>query len=142
MPQRSSKTFFIPAMIGPILAAACLTREPDALTCVVVDAECAPLYEPTFDRVFARTLKPTCAKSGVSCHSAAGHQGGLAFEDADTSYRLLAQRGVVRVGDPACSGLVARVASSDPNLRMPPGLALSAAEQCALVRWIADGAKR
>ena len=26
--------------------------------------QCAPLYTPTFDQVFSRTLAPTCAQSG------------------------------------------------------------------------------
>lgn len=61
--------------------------------CVKIDTSCAPLYAATYDEVFTRTLAPTCGKSGVSCHSTTGHQGGLAFEDADTAFRLLGERG-------------------------------------------------
>lgn len=110
--------------------------------CVKVDTSCAPLYAPTYDEVFTRTLAPTCGKSGVSCHSTTGHQGGLAFEDADTAFRLLGERGVVRAGDPACSEIVRRVTATDGNVRMPPGISIPAAEQCSIIQWIANGAKR
>lgn len=104
---------------------------------------CTPLYEPTYANVFARTLKPTCAKSGVSCHASTGRQGGLAFEDEGDSYRqLLEVTGVVRPGDSSCSRLVALLVSNDGKVRMPPGRSLDAAEQCAVIQWIANGAGR
>jgi len=104
--------------------------------------ECAPLYEPTFDQVFAKTLLPTCAQAGSSCHASTGKQGGLSFEDADASYQLLIDRALVLPGDAACSPLIERIAANDPEKLMPPGRALSDAERCSIVRWIADGAKR
>ncbi len=104
-------------------------------------AACVPLYEPTFSNVFERTLKPSCGLGGAACHTARGRQGGLVFEDADEAYRGL-QAGQVAAGDPACSGVVVRLTAIDPNVRMPPGRALAAGEQCAVARWIADGAKR
>ena len=69
-------------------------------------------------------------------------QGGLGFQNIDTAYRLLTERGVFKAGDPGCSEMAIRVSSTDSKIRMPPGLSLSAAEQCAIVRWIADGARR
>src|SRR5690348_6224963 len=57
-----------------------------------VDTACAPLYTPTFDQIFARTLQPTCAQAGASCHASAGGMGGLVFEDADAAYALLLGR--------------------------------------------------
>jgi hypothetical protein len=106
-------------------------------------ASCTPLYEPSYENVFAKTLMPTCAKSGVSCHASTGRQGGLAFEDADESYRLLLESTqAVRAGDPACSPIVARLVATDGNVRMPPGRSLDAKEQCSVIQWIAKGAKR
>ncbi len=102
---------------------------------------CSPLYEPTFTNVFERTLRPSCGLGGAACHTAKGRQGGLVFEDADEAYRAL-QAGQLSPGDPGCSALVVRLTATDPNLRMPPGRALAAEEQCAVARWIADGAKR
>lgn len=122
----------------PRPAPACANVAPDASS-----PACTPLYEPNFDNVFAKTLRPTCAKSGVSCHAGTGRQGGLSYEDADESYRLmLDSTQVVRPGDPSCSPLVARLAALDGNVRMPPGRSLDASEQCAIIQWIANGAKR
>lgn len=104
---------------------------------------CTPLYEPSYDDVFAKTLKPTCAKSGVSCHASTGRQGGLAFEDPDEAYRMLVDSThVVRPGDPSCSPIVARIVATDGKVRMPPGRSLEATEQCSIIQWIASGAKR
>jgi hypothetical protein len=104
---------------------------------------CTPLYEPSYDNVFARTLKPTCAKSGVSCHASTGRQGHLSFEDADEAYGLLLETThVVRPGDPSCSPLVARLVATDGNVRMPPGRSLPPDERCAVIQWIANGAHR
>jgi hypothetical protein len=120
---------------------------PSNGTCVEsLPAECAPLYTPTFDQVFTRTLQPTCAQSGGVCHSADGAQGGLVFADADAAYALLLGKtdGKARVvaGDPACSLLVERIESADSTTVMPPGSMLSAGERCAIETWIRDGAKR
>lgn len=131
----------------PIAVLACLagcpeeTAPPPVCTPVAVDLACTPPYDPTFANVFEKTLKPTCAKSGVSCHAVTGRQGGVAFEDADDAYRDLLD-GKVAAGDPACSSVYARVAATDPNVRMPPGRSIDPAEQCAIAKWIADGAKR
>lgn len=116
--------------------------EPPKSSCVQVDTSCAPLYEPTYEQVFARTLKPSCALSGVSCHASTGAQGGLVFEDPAEAHQRLLDSGRVKPGDPACSELVRRLASTEPMVRMPPGRPLDAAEQCAIVRWIANGAAR
>ncbi len=135
-----------------VLAWACGAREDGtplptrACADVALDKaslECEPLYEPSYDNVFAITLKPTCAKSGVSCHASTGHQGGLAFENADEAYRqLLESTQVVRAGDAACSALVGRIRATDGKVRMPPGRSLVRSEQCAVLRWIQNGAKR
>jgi hypothetical protein len=123
---------------------ACSSEDPPADTCVpvAIDAACTPAYEPSFDQVFARTFKPTCAKSGGICHASTGRQGGISFDDADEAFRNLHATGVVRDGDPACSKLVGRITSTDGKRRMPPGASLPAGEQCAIERWIANGGKR
>jgi hypothetical protein len=120
---------------------------PPATSCVAnLPASCTPLYAPTFDQLYTRTLHPTCAQSGGACHASAGAQGGLVFEDADASYALLLGQkdGRVRVkpNDPACSLLVEHLESSDPSQVMPPGGMLSAAERCDFEQWIRNGAKR
>jgi hypothetical protein len=107
---------------------------------------CAPLYPPTFDQVFSRTLAPTCAQPGGVCHASTGVQGGLLFITPDDSYALLLGESgsAPRVvpGNPACSLLVERIYATDPDKLMPPKAPLSDAERCAIVQWIAGGAKR
>lgn len=118
-------------------------RECVAVAPEKASAACAPLYEPSYANVFAKTLQPTCAKSGVSCHASTGKQGGVAFDDADVAYtQLLETTQAVRAGDPACSAIVARVVATDGNVRMPPGRSIDPGEQCAIIQWIANGARR
>jgi hypothetical protein len=110
-------------------------------SCAEVSADCAPLYQPTFDELFDRTLLPTCSASGSSCHSAAGAQGGLVLDEREAAYTALLD-GRVDPGDAGCSDMVVRLESSDVDEQMPPGSPLSAQERCAIVQWIASGAAR
>ena len=108
-------------------------------------ATCNPLYSPTFDEVYERTLAKTCALSGASCHAAEGQAGGLSFESADAAYDHLTSGETPHViaGDAACSPLVERIEATDDDARvMPPGSPLSDAERCAIEQWIENGAKR
>lgn len=112
-----------------------------ALTCEEFVETCAPLYQPTFDNVFQRTLVSTCGVAGVSCHAAEGNQGGLAFADADQAHALLLAGRVV-AGDACASLLVDRIEATDSS-RMPPGATpLPEGERCAIEQWIAAGAER
>ena len=121
---------------------ACSDASPPAEACdVVVDRACKPAYEPTFDNLFQKTFKTSCALSGASCHAPAGHQAGLVFDDPDTAHRLLLERRVT-ASKPECSLLARRVLSTDTGFMMPPGLALAPGEQCAIIQWIARGALR
>jgi hypothetical protein len=114
----------------------------DELPCVDVDLTCQPLYEPTFDQVFANTLAPKCGTAGSACHSRDGHKAGLVLDDIDLAYQLLVDGGRVEPGAPSCSTLVARVYAASSKQRMPPGRTLADAERCALLQWVAAGAPR
>lgn len=144
--MRPAALFLLPvvctmALVG--LLACSSSSDGDPKSCTTVSTDCTPLYEPTYDQIFENTLKPTCAKSGVSCHASTGHQGGLAFEDADESYRMLVEEtGDARPGDPACSEIVVRITATDGRVRMPPGASIDPGAQCAIIQWIAAGAKR
>lgn len=110
-------------------------------TCLTVDEDCQPLYEPTFDEVFARTLAVKCGVPGGACHATEGGRGGLVLDDVDEAYARLLDGRVVP-GDPGCSLLVQRLESRQSGFAMPPGNQLDEAERCAISRWIADGAER
>ncbi|HVH41134.1 MAG TPA: c-type cytochrome domain-containing protein [Labilithrix sp.] len=105
-----------------------------------VDRECTPSYEPTWDALYANTFQRSCAASGISCHAATGRQGGVDFSNSDTAYANVQSK--VRPGQPECSILVHRVLATDGKVRMPPGRSLPAGEQCAIVQWVANGARR
>jgi hypothetical protein len=117
-----------------------LTGCGDELTCVTPDLACQPLYEPTFDNVFATTLQQKCGTAGGSCHSRDGHKAGLILDDKATAYRALVEGGRVEPGAPSCSVLIERVYAGPSSLRMPPGKTLADAERCALLQWVVAGA--
>lgn len=129
-----------PLLLAALLAG-CSTPCLDDL-----DAACAPLYEPTWDNVYTRTLEPTCGTGGSSCHSAEGAQGGFAISDADATHdRLVGADGgeaLVEPEDAGCSRLVQVVRSADVSVQMPPGDPLSDAEACAIQQWVDAGAAK
>lgn len=127
------------------LASGCGGGETTAACVQGLDLSCAPLYWPTFDQVYTRTLKPSCAISGASCHASEGAMGGLVFADEGSSYALLlgqnGSKAQIIPGDAACSPLIERLHATDTTV-MPPGAPLADAERCAIARWIQNGAKR
>jgi len=122
---------------GAALITGCASEPPPA--CVTVDPSCAPLYAPTFDNVYGHTLRDTCGAARSSCHSAAGKQGGMSFEDEAHAYAALLA-GRVTPGDPACSKLIVRTDSPGAGYQMPPGDPLPEPERCALIQWVQAGA--
>jgi hypothetical protein len=126
------------AVLAAAPLAGCTSDTPPS--CITVEPTCAPLYAPTFDNVYTMTLRDTCGSQRSSCHSAAGKQGGMSFEDAQHAYdALLAGR--VMPGNPGCSKMVIRTDSPGAAYQMPPGDPLSEAERCALIQWVAAGAQ-
>ena len=130
-----------PVLFALVGALAGCPGEEQPPACITVDTACAPLYTPTFTNVYNNTLKPSCGATNSSCHSASGAQGGLSFADEQTAYDGLVNRRV-KPGDPGCSELVVRTSSPGTDYEMPPGSALPAAAQCALVQWVQNGAQR
>jgi Planctomycete cytochrome C len=128
--------WFVAALAAAALAG-CTSDAPPS--CITVDTTCAPLYAPTFDNVYTMTLQNTCGSQNASCHSAAGQQGGMSFEDQQHAYRALLAGRVVP-GNPGCSKMVVRTSSPGASYQMPPGDPLSEAERCALLQWVAAGA--
>ena len=53
-----------------------------------LSADCAPLYEPSFQNVFAQTLKPSCAIGRAACHAPEGAKHGLVLAETHRAGRL------------------------------------------------------
>ncbi len=130
------------ALITSILAAGCAADDGGLPCAAPVDLSCAPAYEPTFEKVHENTLTKRCALAGGACHSAEGAQGGLVLGDIEAAYAGLVGDGRIDAASPECSMLLKRISAPDAADSMPPGGALSAAEQCAVGQWIANGAER
>lgn len=107
-----------------------------------IDESCAAGYVPSFTNVYNNTIKTGCAATS-SCHSASGHAGGLSMATQDIAYEQLLAPGQDRVipRDPACSEMIVRTHSPGEDYQMPPGDALTAPAQCALVQWVLMGAE-
>jgi mono/diheme cytochrome c family protein len=107
-----------------------------ASVCSAADAPAAPLD-------FARDVRPILARSCVGCHNADKQRGGLRLDDGPEALRGGNSGPVIRPGDAAHSRLVAVVAGSDPDLRMPPAKRppLTPEEVGRLRAWIDQGAK-
>jgi len=128
-------------LMTPFLAASLSGCSGGDLACVeAVASDCQPLYQPTFDEVFARTLTPRCAINGGACHSGSNAKKGLRMDEIEEAYSLLVNGGRVLPGDSACSLLSIRLEGGGGV--MPPGAQLSEAERCAVQTWVANGAKR
>jgi hypothetical protein len=134
--------FFVRLLALGILAGACSGQPaPERPECIELEASCSPLYQPIFDELFTRTLKPTCGQGGGSCHGADGARGGLVFDDPDEAYALLKQGRLVPF-DAACSEIVVRTHDLGQDWSMPPGQPLSEAERCVIRLWVEQGANR
>lgn len=119
----------------------CGTNAPPACA-TGVDPTCSPLYTPTFDNVYTMTIQNSCGSQRSSCH-AAGGASTLSMMDEPTAYANLIGRGFVEPGNAACSDMIVRITSVGASYQMPLGPASSAltpAQQCALIQWVADGA--
>jgi hypothetical protein len=130
-----------------LLALAGCPQEPPP-ACTMVDANCMAGYPPTFDNVYKNTIKVSCGVDDNSCHSTAGHQGGLSFQEGEMqAYTALMQssgldpsRKRVVPGDPACSLLIVRTEGVGKDYQMPKGDPLTPQARCALVQWVEAGA--
>jgi hypothetical protein len=91
---------------------------------------------------FARDIRPILVKSCFPCHGpdAEQREAELRLDIRDEALKSKA----IKPGSPLQSKMIERVASTDPDERMPPpdsGPALSKDQQKLLQRWIASGAK-
>jgi hypothetical protein len=116
--------------------AGCPDSGPPA--CVTVETSCSPLYEPTFQNVYSRTLQAGCGGSLGACHGA-NPAGKMSLVSPATAYESLLD-GRVTAGDPSCSEVIVRTNAPGQGYQMPPGVTLGAPERCSLIQWVAAGA--
>ncbi len=148
MSRTTAKTLALVAA-GVTSLLACGSDDAETATCAPpLVADCAPLYEPTYDNLFERTFNPTCGVGGSSCHQSGGDgtKGGLTFDNPERTYKTLldASRSwrLVDTSKPECSKVVYKITSHDMHVVMPPGRPLVLAEQCVIEKWIQKGAPR
>ncbi len=136
--------------MGPVrffLVAACLTSPlgcsgDDELECASIDPACTPLYAPTWDNVFANTLRPKCGTGGGACHQGTAARGGLRLDDEELAYQNLMRptENWIDLADVGCGEVISRLYTSSSRFRMPRGSTLSQAERCAVTQWALAGA--
>ena len=88
---------------------------------------------------FARDIRPILSKC-VACHGPAKQENGLRLDNAKDAAKLKA----IIAGKPELSGVIERVTSTDPDLRMPPvetGEPLTITQIETLRKWISVGAE-
>ena len=96
---------------------------------------------------FSREVRPLLSQYCFACHGPdeASREAGLQLDRADAALAKL-ESGLLAIvpGKPEASELIARITSSNSDLRMPPassGHTLSAEQIETLRRWVAGGAK-
>ncbi len=92
---------------------------------------------------FSRDIQPLLAKRCVACHGPDTQEGGLRLdEQAGATRELDSSKRAIVPGRSAESEILARITSTDPDLRMPPEGARLTADRVALIgRWIDEGAE-
>ena len=96
---------------------------------------------------FNRDVRPILSDRCFACHGpdADDRQAGLRLDDRGVATAVLESGGTAIVpGKPEASGILARVASTDPDVVMPPphvNKPVTPAEADILRRWIAAGAE-
>jgi hypothetical protein len=95
---------------------------------------------------FNRVIRPILSENCFKCHGpdSAARKGGLRLDTFEGATAQLPDgRAAIVPGDPASSVLLQRVASHDPDARMPPpseGKTVTAAQMESLRGWIEEGA--
>ncbi len=126
-----------------LLCGALLGCQPTEASCFELTLDCADTAAPDFATLHRDVLRPRCGTGG-SCHVDDDVPAGdLRFDDEALAYALLLDpdRRLVDPARPECSEIVRRVTSRARFVQMPPSAPLSAAETCAVIAWVRDGAR-
>lgn len=150
LPSRTNRVALLLPLLAASLLLACGGDDDDAAPseCLTLPANCEPSLPTDYDSIYKSILNQRCGSVGTStsCHTRNAVKGGLSLADPQTAYdALLGGSGNVRVkpGDAACSPLMQRLESKDPEFRMPyQEPPLNEGLRCAIQTWIEDGAQR
>ncbi|QDT04810.1 Planctomycete cytochrome C [Rubripirellula lacrimiformis] len=88
-------------------------------------------------------IKPIFQEKCGACHGVLKQEGGIRLDAGSLIRGDEDDNGLLDLDDPAASELIRRVATSDPDLRMPPdgeGTPLSSLQIKQLTQWIQQGA--
>lgn len=117
---------------------------PKPLTTIIAIALCGLLSAPAAaDEAidFETRIRPVLVQHCSRCHGASVRKGGLRLDAGHTAFKGSDSGPVVVAGNAGQSELVRRVASTDPDFRMPPnGQSLDPNEIALLTEWIDAGA--
>ena len=102
----------------------------------VVNAQTPAASSPDF---FETRIRPILATNCYSCH-ADSQLGGLRVDSSEALLKGGGRGPAVVPGDPDKSLLITAVRQTDPNLKMPMGGKLKAAEVADLAEWVKAGA--
>lgn len=121
---------------------------PDCVELSFDVQSCAPLFPPTFDRIYDEVLAGEgaqgCATDSRACHNsaeAAGAGGGLVFSGTrDEVYDALMP---FVDAAPSCGPFSVRLNIEDPDFVMPPGnTPIDEGARCSIAQWVEAGAPR
>ena len=112
-------------------------RKPLKLLLVLLTA--ATSFAADSSALFEEEVKPLLEARCMACHNAKAQSGGLAMTSREALLTGGNRGAAVVPSDPGASLLIQAV-RQDGDLKMPPGGALSPAEQDLLARWVAGGA--
>lgn len=98
------------------------------------------------DLSFLKDVRPILARNCFACHGPddAAREADLRLDDVASATTAVDREPAIVPRDPEASGIIVRVLSSDPDLKMPPpdsGHELTAEEIAVLRRWIELGAE-
>src|SRR5712692_9890997 len=119
-----------------------MSKLPATFAATILLCACIADAQPSHDgnEFFEKKIRPLLASKCYACHGEKIASSGLRL-DFKAGWERGGNRGTAIVpGDPDGSLLIRAISFRDPQLKMPPGGRLSAAEIADLTEWVRMGA--
>lgn len=125
-----------------LLPMSCFRSAPVFLAFTLAHLSTIPVAAQSTSIDFGREIRPLLARKCYACHGPDKGEGGLHLHERDAAFkRLESGEHAIVPGKSADSALIARVTTTDHDVRMPPeGKPLTPEEVDLLKRWIESGA--